>query len=431
MPVQEQERKQNRLATTAMIGKMVDDHWQSIRTAPERGEKVAWCTGPLFIFAYAMGIKCHMHAGYCAYVGGRHAAPWLLDRAEEEGHLSETCCYHRMHMGVIKADVEKIKIPENIAKYVLPIPDLVLLMRLCTEHSHQIDSINRFLRYTIKKEVPVLAVDCCPAHYPEDIPHEVEFIKRQVKEEVIPGLEKFTGKKYNYDRLSELVQELKETCTLRNECAELMKHIPAPASNFDMAVSMAPTIYLLGNPGNTDYFRRLKAEMQDRINKGISGILPEEKYRIYFDGFMLWGWIGWFARKLVSYGANMIIGRYAPLEMFPRPELLDPNNPVDTIIEQHGYFMRMSVPEVGINLIPQWVKDYSIDGMIMHHSRTCRLWNIGQQDIIDEVEKKYGVPGLLMEADMLDPRFFSEAQLDTRISAFFEMIDGRRRFRKG
>ena len=159
-------------------------------------------------------------------------------------------------------------------------------------------------------------------------------------------------------------------------------------------------------------------------------MLPEEKYRIYFDGWMLWGFMGWFARKLVSYGANMIVGRYAPLEFFQRPDLLDPDNPVDTIIEQHGYFMRYGMPEVAIDLIPEWVKDFSIDGMIMHNSRTCRLWNIGQEDIIDEVEKRYGVPGLLMEADMLDPRFFSEAQLDTRLTAFFEMIDGRRRFRR-
>ncbi|MDP2954561.1 MAG: 2-hydroxyacyl-CoA dehydratase family protein, partial [Chloroflexota bacterium] len=289
MPVQEQEKKQNRLTSTALIGKLVDDHWQAIRTAPERGEKVAWSTGALFPYAYAMGIKCHLHAGYCAYAGGRHAASWLLDRAEEEGHLPDTCSYHRMHMGVIKADVEGTKIPENIQKYVLPIPDLVLLLRGCTEHSHQIDSINRFLRYTIKKEVPVIAVDVCPAHNVEDIPHEVEFLKRQIKGEVIPALEKFCGKPFDYKRLSYLVEELKATCTLRNECAELMKHIPAPASNFDMSVSMAPTIYLLGNPQNTEYFRRLKAEMEDRIAKGIPGILPKEKYRIYFDGFMLWG----------------------------------------------------------------------------------------------------------------------------------------------
>ncbi|MDP2953684.1 MAG: 2-hydroxyacyl-CoA dehydratase family protein, partial [Chloroflexota bacterium] len=423
--------KQNRLSTTAMIGKMVDDHWQAIRTAPERGEKVAWCTGPLFPFAYAMGIKCHFHAGYCAYAGGRHAAPWLLDQAENEGHLPESCSYHRMHMGVIKTDVEHTEIPENIRKYVLPIPDLILLMRLCTEHSHQMDSINRLLRYTIKKEVPVIAVDCCPAHNVEDIPHEVEFLKRQVKEDVIPALEKFCGKPFDYNRLSELVAEIKATCTLRNDCVELMKHVPAPASNFDLAVSMAPTFYLLGSPGNTEYYHRLKVEMEERIAKGISGMLPEEKYRIYFDGWMLWGFMGWFARKLVSYGANMIVGRYAPLEFFQRPDLLDPDNPVDTIIEQHGYFMRYGMPEVAIDLIPEWVKDFSIDGMIMHNSRTCRLWNLGQEDIIQEVEKRYGVPGLLMEADMIDPRFFSEAQLDTRLGAFFEMIDGRRKFRRG
>ncbi|MDP2952840.1 MAG: 2-hydroxyacyl-CoA dehydratase family protein, partial [Chloroflexota bacterium] len=374
-----QERKLNRLTTTALIGKMVDAHWQSIKTAPERGEKVAWCFGGLFPYAYAMGIKCHLYAGYCAYVSGRHAAAWLLDRAEEEGHLSETCSYHRMHMGVVKTDVEVRDVPENIQKYLLPIPDLLLVQRGCTEHGALTDGVNRFLRYSLGKEVPVVDLDCCPAHYPEDLAHEEKFVKRQVQEEVIPALEKFTGKPYNYDRLSELVAELKATCTLRNECVELMKRIPAPATNFDMAVSMAPTIYLLGNPENTEYFRRLKAEMEERVAKKIPGIMPDEKYRIYFDGFMLWGWIGWLARKLVSYGANMIIGRYAPLEMFPNPEELDPEHPVDSLVRQHTYRMRYAMPEVAADLIPKWVEEFSIDGMVVHNSRTCRLWNLGQQ----------------------------------------------------
>jgi benzoyl-CoA reductase/2-hydroxyglutaryl-CoA dehydratase subunit BcrC/BadD/HgdB len=38
------------------------------------------------------------------------------------------------------------------------------------------------------------------------------------------------------------------------------------------------------------------------------------------------------------------------------------------------------------------------------------------------VRKKTGIPVLMLEADMVDPRNFSLSQADTRIDAFMEII---------
>jgi benzoyl-CoA reductase/2-hydroxyglutaryl-CoA dehydratase subunit BcrC/BadD/HgdB len=51
-------------------------------------------------------------------------------------------------------------------------------------------------------------------------------------------------------------------------------------------------------------------------------------------------------------------------------------------------------------------------------------------DIIDEIERNYGIPGIVIEADMIDPKFFSEAQIDIRLQALFEMIEARRKRKK-
>ena len=55
------------------------------------------------------------------------------------------------------------------------------------------------------------------------------------------------------------------------------------------------------------------------------------------------------------------------------------------------------------------------------------MWNLSGSDVIDTLDKKYGVPGVIIEADMIDPEMFSESQIDTRLEALFETIDGRRR----
>ena len=63
----------------------------------------------------------------------------------------------------------------------------------------------------------------------------------------------------------------------------------------------------------------------------------------------------------------------------------------------------------------------------MFSSKSCRMWNLSGSDVIDTLDKKYGVPGVIIEADMIDPEMFSESQIDTRLEALFETIDGRRR----
>ncbi len=143
------------------------------------------------------------------------------------------------------------------------------------------------------------------------------------------------------------------------------------------------------------------------------------------------GFLGEIIRKLVSYGAIPICGRY-PWEFFPHAELIDPEDPVHTFVQQF-YTHKVAwhdAPEGAVELIAELVDDYSIDSLIMLASRSCRLWNLGQPDMVDTIEKKCGVPGVIPDSDQIDSRLFSEARIDTRLAALFEMIDGRRSRRR-
>ena len=411
--------KFNRLETTKLIGPWVDDHWDGLRVAKKEGKKVAWSMGPLFPIAYAMDIPCHFHAGYAAYCGGRKGVPSLLEAAEAEGHILDACSYHRLHMGVISAIENQLPIREEV---MLPKPDIVLSARLCTEHTHQSDAIYRHLK------VPNIAIDILPAHNESDFKMLEKYTKRQLNEVAIPFLENFCGKKFNYDRLSQLLAVLKEAALLRNECWKFFEQVPSPWTLWDWGISIAPVFYLMGQPKSVDYFRQLKAELQQRTEKGIGGIHPEERFRVYWDGWVPWSFLGPISRKLLTFGANPIVGKY-PWEFFPHPEEMDPSNPIDTIVKQwYTYMMSVkSSPEFALPFIEDCVEKYHLDGLIMYASRTCRLWNLGEQDIIDEIERKYGIPGVILEADMIDDKFFSEAQIDTRLQAFFEMMEARKR----
>jgi len=62
----------------------------------------------------------------------------------------------------------------------------------------------------------------------------------------------------------------------------------------------------------------------------------------------------------------------------------------------------------------------------MHSNRSCKPYSFGQYDIQRIVREKLGIPTLMIEADMVDERSFSESQIETRIDAFIEVLKGQR-----
>ena len=413
--------KINRLKTTNDIRPMVDRHWAELREAKERGEKVGWASGPSFIFPYSMGMKCHFMAGYASYCGGIGAAEEMMKVAEMTGDLPETCSYHRLHMGLAEAVKQKIPVNEQA---ILPLPDLLIAGRYCTEQSHYSESFYRRMGLRVAPlELPFVFRE-------EDRPRIKEFVYRQITENVIPTLEEVCGKPFDYDRMSEIISILKKTATIRNKCWEYFKTKPATWTLWDYAVSMAPVIYMMGDPEGIPFYEKLLKELQERHENGIPAMAPDgEKYRIYWDGWIPWAFLGKFMRKFTPSGALCLCGRY-PWEMFPHPELLDPEHPLDTVVDWmyggHGLANKMA-PRGSMEFIGGLIEEYSIDGLVMFSSKSCRMWNLSHLDVIDALDKKYGTPGVVVEADMIDADMISDSQIDTRLQALFETIDGRRR----
>ena len=414
--------KINRLKTTNEIRPLVDKHWADLRSAKARGEQVAWASGPTFIFAYAMGMKCHFMAGYAAYCGGIGAGEEVLKVAEMAGDLPETCSYHRLHMGMGEAVARGIPINEQA---ILPMPDLMVAGRLCPEMSHYAEGLSR--RFGIR----VLPVDLPSVHNLEDMPRIREYVYNQFKEVVIPTVEEVCGRPFDYDRMSEILTVLKEVATLRNECWEFFKEKPSHWTLWDYGVSIAPVFYLMGNPAGVAYYKKLLAELQERKEKGIPAVAPDgEKYRLYWDGWLPWAFLGKFMRKFTPHGAICLCGRY-PWEFFPHPELIDPEHPVETWANLYygpeSHLIYSFSPKGTIELISELIEDYSIDGLLMFSSKSCRIMNLSQPEVIDVLDKKHGVPGVIIEGDMIDPAMISDSQIETRLEALYEMIDSRRK----
>ncbi|MGC9332543.1 MAG: 2-hydroxyacyl-CoA dehydratase [Anaerolineae bacterium] len=48
---------------------------------------------------------------------------------------------------------------------------------------------------------------------------------------------------------------------------------------------------------------------------------------------------------------------------------------------------------------------------------------MGQYELLDRVSAQTGVPGLVLEADMCDSRFYASEPIKNRIQAFLDLLE--------
>ncbi|MEE9202797.1 MAG: 2-hydroxyacyl-CoA dehydratase family protein, partial [Dehalococcoidia bacterium] len=77
------------------------------------------------------------------------------------------------------------------------------------------------------------------------------------------------------------------------------------------------------------------------------------------------------------------------------------------------------------NRLPQIVetfRDFALDGVVLHSIKSCRAVSGSIADYKDHLQRQ-GIPALLVESDLVDARYFAEAQMRNRIDAFFESLE--------
>jgi benzoyl-CoA reductase/2-hydroxyglutaryl-CoA dehydratase subunit BcrC/BadD/HgdB len=78
-------------------------------------------------------------------------------------------------------------------------------------------------------------------------------------------------------------------------------------------------------------------------------------------------------------------------------------------------------------MLGEMCEKYKIDGIVLSETQTCRAFNGHHFILMDGVARKLGIPAVSIGGDACDPRFYGDAQVDTRLQALLETIEARRR----
>jgi benzoyl-CoA reductase/2-hydroxyglutaryl-CoA dehydratase subunit BcrC/BadD/HgdB len=198
------------------------------------------------------------------------------------------------------------------------------------------------------------------------------------------------------------------------------KRRPAPLSAFDQFIHMAPIVEMRGKPSTVDYYARLLAEIDGRVERGI-GALHVERKRLVWDNLPIWPRMRWLSELLASRGAARVASTYTQAwgELAP---MIDPLDPLRSGARVHLHPILNRGTGHKLETLVRMATDYQADGAILHSDRSCKPYSLGQIDQRERLGAELGVPALLLDGDHNDPRSFSEAQASTRLTAFLEML---------
>ena len=411
MKVLDPEKEKRKIKSVKKMKEIMTAYYFEAKMAGETGKKIAWITsgGPVepLIVMDVIPVYPENHG---AMIGASRMGAALYEKAEAMGYASDLCSYACSDIACAPINGGPIG--------GLPRPDMLICCNnICGTVLKWYEIQARYFN------VPLFILDT-PFCHTEYTPEMRKYVSRQI-DEYLRFLEEHCGKKYDYDRMKEVGKLSVTGQKLWQAVLDTTMHKPAPMSAFDAFFHLALIVTLRGTQQAVDYYEMLLAEMKKRIADGI-GAIPNERYRLLWDNLPVWYRTKWLSEKFAAQDACLVADTYTSA-WCGSLKYVDENNFLETMAECYTrIYLNIGVDEMAKTVMAM-VDKYEVDGIVMHSNRSCKPYSLGQYDIQRIVERQKGIPSLMLEADMTDERKFSESQIETRIDAFIEILQEKKR----
>ncbi|MFP4194305.1 MAG: 2-hydroxyacyl-CoA dehydratase subunit D [Desulfobacterales bacterium] len=400
------EKEQKKIKAVSRMKEIMTNYYIEAKGAREQGRKVAWITsgGPVEPLI-AMDVIPVYPENHGAMIGASKMGGQLCEKAEEMGYSRDLCSYAR-------ADIADAVYKQGPIGG-LPEPDmLVCCNNICGTVLKWYETAARYF------DVPLFILDT-PFVHREFSQEAQKYVLSQIHE-YVGFLEGCCGRKMDYDRMEEVGRLSIEGTRLWQEVLDTCAHKPAPMTAFDAFFHLALIVTLRGTRETVEYYSQLLDELNERRRQKIA-MVPNEKYRLLWDNLPVWYKTRWLSDKFASHDAALVADTYTSAWSGMVPDMQG-RSFLEAMAETYTkIYINISI-DMMFDIVAGMIKKYDVNGVVMHSNRSCKPYSLGQYDLRRMIMDRLGVPALIIEADMVDERSFSESQIDTRIDAFMEAL---------
>ena len=404
---------------------MMAAHYDRLSNAGENGEKVAstFVPGNLNELIMCFDLVNNLPEVNAIQSGLRRKSGSYVMEAEKAGHSEDVCTYVKSDIGMMA----KGNIGPNGKK--LPDPDVLLLSYTgCFTFMKWFELLReQYKCETIFLQTPYMADG-------KITPNMIQYMVKQLKEDVIPKLERVSGVKFDIDRLREY---LRKSAKAEDDLVYILqsaKNKPSPIDAYFGGIYYVGPIFgaFRGTDDAIDFYRFLREEVDQRLAAGLGPVTPdgpmaEEKYRLVVEGPPNYTNFRQFWKMFYEEGAVVVASSYSKVGgTYDFGFRHDPDRPLETLAEYClGVYTNRSLP-MRVDMLTNYMNEYEADGLLINSIKSCNSFSAGQLLIMREVEKRTGKPAAFIETDLVDPRYFSAANVKNRLESYFQMVEQKR-----
>ncbi len=404
---------------------LINGNYAKLAGAHEEGRKVAstFVPGNLNELLMCFDFVRNLPEINALQNGLRKKSGVMVRDAEKAGHSEDVCAYVKADLGMMMAgNIGPMGDP-------LPTPDvLVLSYTGCFTFMKWFELV----REQYNCETAMLHV---PYQGDGSITTNMrDYVVKQLKEDLIPTLERVSGVKFDIDRLRDILRESAKAEEDLVWVLQSAKNKPSPIdAYFGGVYYIGPAFTAFrGTPEATDYYRTLRREVAERLAAGKGPVTPEgeidqERYRLVVEGPPNWTHFREFWKMFYDEGAVVVASTYTKVGgVFDFGFRHDPDHPLESLADYClGCYTNLNLP-TRADILTTYVEDYQADGLLINSIKSCNSFSAGQLLLLREVEDRTGKPGAFVETDLVDPRYFSAANVKTRLESYFQMISQKR-----
>ena len=395
-------------------------HFLAIEQAYREGIPTAWATaGTPVELLYSMGVQPMLPENSATISAALKKSQIFIEVAEDEGYSYDLCSYFKTNVGAVLSNAEMSVGGTRKPTFMLS-SDVI-----CDTH------VKWFQVQAERFDVP---------HFTLDVPHVVsntnnrqrEYFKKYITEqlwELLDFITEITGNEYNKEKAQEIAKNSYEMGKIWQDFFELRKNIPCPVSTRDTFGGLFPLFTMTGLKSPIKLYKRMYREAKERVDNGI-GALEKEEFRLMFEGIPFWYNLKFFS-NLERWNAIIVYEPYVyAFTKYTNPDvtLNDVlNNPVECMAELSLSFWYIYDLQTMFEKFKETVKDWKIDGVILHNNMSCRPNACGMYDLKRKLMKEADIPTLIIDADMNDPRKLNETQVLNKIESFIEILKKRKK----
>jgi len=397
-----------KIQSTKLLKEVMGNYFRGMG---DTSKKIAWCTsvGPAELLR-SFGFEVHFPENHGALLGATRTAGDLIPESSRLGYSGDICSYLTADIGSYLK--QETPMTEHYGLKGAPKPDLIVY------NTNQCREVQDWFSYFARELNCPIAGITPPRHLDEVSDEVIADVAAQFRA-IIPLCEQTSGNKFDIDKFKQTLKLSKEATDLWKEVLWTATNSPSPISFFDATIHMGPIVVLRGTQVAKDYYSTLLKELKENVSNKL-GFIENETSRIYWDGMPIWGKLRTLSDLFLQNNSAVVASTYCNSWVF---DAFDENHPFESSAKAYSEIFINRSDEAKELVLERLVKEFRIDGIIFHDAKTCANNSNNRFGMPERLNKKLGIPTMVIEGDLCDLRFFSEGQSITKIETFLEQLE--------